>query len=303
MPPRPQRRAPTVSRQLPTRTQSIVQQAKTGGKKTSAPAVATASAPIQNKYGWRAPSPPGGPLPTPTTQVSVCIPTWKRWDFLRENIPRYLANPFVAEIVISDETGEDVAEIKRAYPNESRLVCSVNAKQLGPFLNKEKAVSLAMSEWVCVVDSDNFVPLEYFVAWSSQALDANTVFFPEKTNRMSNHAGFNYNVYDGVDVTADTMAASYAKKGGAYLFNTANYIVNRATYLAAVHNESVVKEGDKKSSCCHMMYKNYLLLRNGVRFHVVPGMIYWHVVHQGSLWKKEARKTNLKLYMDLFKAA
>jgi hypothetical protein len=49
------------------------------------------------------------------------------------------------------------------------------------------------------------------------------------------------------------------------------------------------------------MYKNYLLLLSGVQYHIVEGMSYYHVVHSGSLWKREALKTNLKLYMGLFR--
>ncbi len=51
-------------------------------------------------------------------KLSLCIPTYNRYDrFLSSNIPKYLLNPYIDEIVISDEDGADIEKIKAAFPN------------------------------------------------------------------------------------------------------------------------------------------------------------------------------------------
>ena len=45
--------------------------------------------------------------------LTIAIPTMKRWDFLKNTLPTYLARPEVGEVIICDETGDDVNEISR----------------------------------------------------------------------------------------------------------------------------------------------------------------------------------------------
>ncbi len=44
--------------------------------------------------------------------LCIAIPTMKRWSFLKQNLPLFLSRPEVLEVVICDETGEDVKEIE-----------------------------------------------------------------------------------------------------------------------------------------------------------------------------------------------
>jgi hypothetical protein len=47
--------------------------------------------------------------------LSLCIPTIDRWDFLSVNLPKYLANPYINEIIITDENGNDAKKIKETF--------------------------------------------------------------------------------------------------------------------------------------------------------------------------------------------
>ena len=65
---------------------------------------------------------------------SLCIPTMDRYDsFLIANLPKYLSNKRINEIVISDENGNDVKKIQKDFPNSNKLKLFVNTERLGHF--------------------------------------------------------------------------------------------------------------------------------------------------------------------------
>jgi glycosyltransferase involved in cell wall biosynthesis len=97
-----------------------------------------------------------------TFELSLCIPTMNRWNFLKESIPKYLDNKYIKEIVIVDETGEDYAHLLDFYKNEPKIRAFKNETRLGPFLNKLECMKKASYEWICLMDSDNFADLDYF---------------------------------------------------------------------------------------------------------------------------------------------
>ena len=89
-------------------------------------------------------------------QISLCIPTMRRWDFLKINLPKYLKNNYIYEIIITDETGEDFQKVNEFFKNEEKIKIFKNEKRLGPFLNKLECMKKATLEWICLMDSDNF---------------------------------------------------------------------------------------------------------------------------------------------------
>ena len=65
--------------------------------------------------------------------------------------------------------------------------------------------------------------------------------------------------------------------------NTGNYVLNK--YL--IDNVDLSKEIDniKYSSACDVIYFNTMLFEQlDLKLHVVPNMIYDHVVHNGSIY-------------------
>lgn len=76
-------------------------------------------------------------------KISLCIPTKNRWKFLQNYIPKYLTNPYIDEIVICDENGEDKKLIETTFPKNSKIRVYQNSAILGPFRNKQKVASLA----------------------------------------------------------------------------------------------------------------------------------------------------------------
>jgi glycosyltransferase involved in cell wall biosynthesis len=226
-------------------------------------------------------------------KISLCIPTYNRFDkFLSINIPKYLENPYIDEIVISDEDGNDIEKIKTHFPNENKLKLFKNDSRLGPFLNKDAAVSYASNEWVCLMDSDNFAPIPYFDAWvafiKANGIDKKNVYLPIRTIPQPNHGGFNYTEFQNIVLEKSNVKNNNIERMGCML-NTGNYIFHRDNFL---ETKSIMPELHSKLDVQDVFFKNALLLINNSKLMVVPNMMYDHIVHDGSFFTNNVSNFN-----------
>lgn len=220
---------------------------------------------------------------SPTPKLSLCITTMDRWSFLQKSLPEYINNPFINEIIISDENGNDCREIFAAYGPHPKVKLNSNNRCLGAYLNKQTAVSYAANKWVCLIDSDNYAPLEYFVA-VAKVLDEfkeSVVYLPSRTIPHANHEGFDYRSYIGEMITSETVGSILQKdqKNTECLLQTANYVFCKDFFLSCKAPYGL------ESQCSGMdaFLKSYVLLKGGATFNVVEDMEYFHAVHQGSI--------------------
>jgi hypothetical protein len=221
-------------------------------------------------------------------EFSLCIPTMNRWNFLNNNIPLYLKNNFIKEIIIFDETGEDYEKIKINYSNEKIKVYK-NEKRLGPFLNKLECMKRATCDWICLMDSDNFANISYFDSFMKyvNGMPSNDIIYCPSCALPN----FNFTSLQDRLITKKNIKHilnSNKKELLEITFNTGNYILNKKniniinTFL--INDE--VNQLSKICFPCDVIYMNYLLLMNGQTFIVVPNMYYEHVVHDESIYLK-----------------
>jgi glycosyltransferase involved in cell wall biosynthesis len=220
-------------------------------------------------------------------KISLCITTYKRFDkFLSTNLPRYLVNPYIDEIIICDENGEDSQKILAQFPNELKMKVYTNETVLGAFANKNRVVSLASNDWVCLMDSDNYAPASYFDAWVSyinlNGISSKKVYLPMYTIPQPNHRGFNYTEFQHLQLDSTSIgqhnvdALSCMLNTGNYIFHKKNYTESNR-YLVEYH-QSGVKGGQD------VIFKAILLFLNHSTFVLVPNMVYDHIVHDDSLF-------------------
>lgn len=220
-------------------------------------------------------------------KISLCIPTYKRFDkFLSINLARYLENPYIDEIVICDENGEDSQKISARYPNESKIKIYTNETILGAFSNKNRVVSLASNDWVCLMDSDNYAPASYFEAWVSyinlNGISSKKVYLPMYTIPQPNHSGFNYTEFQHLQLDSTSIGQQNIDTLSCML-NTGNYIFNKQNYIESNrHLAEYQKSGVKNVQ--DVFFKAALLFLNHSTFVLVPNMAYNHIVHDGSLF-------------------
>lgn len=235
---------------------------------------------------------------------SLCIPTLDRFDsFLKINLEKYIENDFINEIIITDENGNDIEKIKKYYPNNEKFVLIKNESKLGPFLNKLKACKIAKNEWIALIDSDNFADTNYFFTAKNYIInnihnEKNIILAPcfAKPN-------FNYLQFSGLVFNKDFFKNNRnIQFSSSILMNTGNYIINK--YL--IENLNIVNELNNiiQSSSCDVIYFNTLLFEQlELNLHVVPGLEYEHVVHDGSIYlntceqyKNFAESTHQRFY-------
>jgi len=224
-----------------------------------------------------------------------------RWNFLRHSLPKYLDNPYIQEIVIVDETGDDIEIIKRVYKDNPKLKLFKNDTVLGPFLNKYECLKKASCDWICLMDSDNFADSDYFenfLSFTKESPDQNVIYCPSFAKP---HCDFRF--MENFNISKESLKEVRGKIGADKLskfemfFNTGNNIFHRSVCdklqaLLSTNNE--VKEISTKCHPCDVIFKNSLLLEEGYSFISVPKMYYEHRVHGGSIWVT----TNVK-YRDV----
>ncbi len=229
---------------------------------------------------------------------SLCIPTLNRITFLKENIPKYLENPLISEIIITDENGSDAASLQSL--NSPKLKVYVNDHCLGPFLNKQKALSLATNEWIALIDSDNFAPPSYFEA-AKQFIEkkkpaSNSIIAPCEalpgfvSEKFTGHDGYNYKTYSGKNINLDYLKTISQFKLQNYcaipnMLNLGNYIIHKSICTPDISKESHITINH--SSSFDVFYFNLLLFEQyDLNFHVIPKMIYYHSIHEDSIYLK-----------------
>jgi glycosyltransferase involved in cell wall biosynthesis len=249
------------------------------------------------EYGWgdalyvRVAPPPISAVTIPP--LSLCIPTMNRWSFLEKHIPKYLSNPYIHEIVISDENGEDAAKIRERF-TDSKIKIFVNTERLGAFRNKEAAVHHATNEWAALIDSDNFAPDSYFEAWANHVrthpILPSIVYAPSRTIPTNGHDGFDYRSFIGKELTKQTYGILKVHPMMECLINTGNYIINRQFYLDST--DPTYSSFFTTVNAWEAKLRTWLLLNKGATFVFPANLEYYHNVHDGSLYLNTASEVN-----------
>ncbi len=229
-------------------------------------------------------------------QISLCIPTMNRFDtFLKKNLIKYLENPFITEIIICDEIGNDSYKIIEQFPTEvknKKIQVFVNDTILGPFKNKLNVCNKANYDWIALIDSDNYCDENYFKIItnyiSNNKLSQNSILSPSFA--MPN---FNYKSLENSIITKYNLREiknKDCKNVLTTLMNTGNYVFNKNI----IKNLNITNETDNinQSSACDVIYMNTLFFEQypDFEFHVIKDLHYDHEVHQDSIYIQTHQK-------------
>ncbi len=217
-------------------------------------------------------------------KISVCIPTMNRWFFLQQNIPKYLNNPFIDEIVITDENGNDASKLKEHFPNQPKLKVIVNEKRLGCFKNKIKSVLSASNDCVALIDSDNFADINYFEKFikyiENKPYNNLHIYSPDDSI-----PDFSFKKFSGWEITRQNVLDFFERDNSSHvLINQGNYILSK-TLVQKINFLNYEREITSLGSSADVMLTNYIFFNEipEFRIHIVPGMSYYHVVHDDSI--------------------
>lgn len=222
-------------------------------------------------------------------RVSVCLTNYNRSSMLLESFAQVIDHEIVNEVVVSDDcSNADIIEHLSKYSHKKfRLV--TNPQNLGCYANKRRAVSLAVNEWVILLDSDNIISFDYInrvETLLTAGANERTLYQPEFARPHFNFTGFS-----GVNFTK-AMVSKYADNTTfCTMLNAMNYLVHRDQYLKVWENRPEPWTADS-------LLQNYNWLNAGNSIYVVPGLQYEHRIHDGSHYKEHYRKTG-NLYNEL----
>jgi hypothetical protein len=219
-------------------------------------------------------------------KLSLCIPTYKRFDFLIKSIPNYLENPYIDEIIITDDDGEDFELLNLYFSDNNKLKIYKNEKRLKPFLNKERAVSLCKNEWVCIIDSDNFADIDYFKSWEEHikqnGINNKIIYCPSGTLPQGN---FTFDFVLGKEVNIDNIKDFWKIHNFGVFMDIGNYIFNKEEYLYNPGNREY-----ENMNITDVKYRNYFMLSNGCKMVAVPNMKHLHIRHENSYYSSDVSK-------------
>lgn len=231
-------------------------------------------------------------------RFSLCITTMDRYDnFLSVNLPKYINNYFIDEIVICDENGNDVRKIKQNIKNIEKIRFYINDKRKGAFYNKLSCCKLAKNEWIALIDSDNFADIDYFTEANDylknikKLNNKNIILSPSFAK-----PNFDFRILSNVCLKKGNFKniPNY-RQNTRTLINAGNYIINK--YLVEnlkLHDKD--KPLIENSNACDVVLFNTLLFEQlNLEMYIVPNMNYEHVVHPKSTYLLESKKTDKEI--------
>jgi hypothetical protein len=226
-------------------------------------------------------------------QLTVAIPTMKRFSFLKKTVPGYLDNPNITAVVICDETGEDIDEIeKQSWGKHPKLRLHRNPTRLGMYYNKRKCMETAPTEWVAILDSDNIFPEEFFETIQDVITDPKTIYASGQIVRLFLKTGESEQKtqqFSGLQITKSNWNKILGTPGWNFLLNDGNWIGHKSLLDAWPTN---VKEEQIRATDSIRIVKEFV--QQGFTYFVVPELRYLHTVHDDSEWiKTEAESSYL----------
>ena len=224
--------------------------------------------------------------------LTVAVPTMERWSFLKEQIPKYLNDPNIAFVVISDENGRDVNVIcELEMDTHIKLRLYQNDNVLGVYGNKRQCFLKSPSEWVAVLDSDNKFGPDFFDAFlrakeRDGALSEKTIYCSGNVAYLNLESGLtNYKTrqFAGMKISRANWNEVLKMPNWNFLLNDGNCVWPRDVIK---HFPELPEEQIVGTDSIFFMRQ---AIQAGYTLSVEPTIHYIHTVHDGSHWLQNAQ--------------
>lgn len=225
---------------------------------------------------------------------------------LLECVCGVLEDERVGEIVVSDDASTDGSweKLQECFVGSPKVRLFRNEQNLDCYANKAKAVERTTNGWLILFDSDNRLTRAYLDRlYSMPEWDTQTAYCPEFAEPH-----FDYTAFAGMTVDAHNVSVLMGREGTQVTFggrrrpgstrrvlapiharfrcalNTCNFFVHREEYLS-------VWDGSVDPHTADTIYQNFNWIRSGKKLVIVPGLRYFHRVHDQSHFKLNRKKT------------
>jgi glycosyltransferase involved in cell wall biosynthesis len=222
-------------------------------------------------------------------KISICIPTWNRYELTIRSIDLVKDDERVSEIVIVDDcsTDDSFLKLKNYCDSNPKFKLYKNDKNLDCYRNKQKAVSLSTNDWCILLDSDNIIDLNYLdTLYNIGEWDSNSFYLPTFAKPH-----FDYRKYNDYVITSDNVNAFTNDTVFLTALNTCNFFINKNTYLK-------IWDSSVDPVTADSIYVNYCALLNGVSLRLIKNLEYDHSILKDSHYVNNNHRTG-SFYNDL----
>ncbi len=213
--------------------------------------------------------------------ISLCIPTFERFQMTIECFEQILLDDRISEVVIVDDASTDGSYIKLCnyFKDEPKVKLYLNHDNRDCYRNKKTAIELAKNHWCILADSDNVFGVDYLDAvcdyiWNDKCFHQPEFAYPH----------FDFRKYAGLMITSSNVADYIDDASFSTMLNAQNMFINRAEYLK-------VWDGSIDPVTSDSLYFAYCWLKSGRSIYVTPNMQYEHRVHNGSHYQNNVHRT------------
>lgn len=214
-------------------------------------------------------------------QLSLCLTTFNRLEMTIESFGKVYSDDRIGEIIIVDDCSdiEIYNKLKAIFDMLPKVRLVRNEVNRDCYRNKMTAISLATSEYVVILDSDNSFDKRYIDAIYNQEWEVDTILAPDWAVPL-----FPYTDYSGLLVTKENVSEYIDRPLFETCLNCMNYFVNKNEYLR-------VWDGSIDPHTSDSLFQNYNWLKAGNKIHIVDGLRYNHLVHNDSHYRLNNHKT------------
>lgn len=206
--------------------------------------------------------------------LTLAITVYNRYELLLESFAGVINDPRIDEILVMDDCSDDKywQKIEQLPKFNPKIKVVRQLANRGMSVNKRDAVFNSKNEWVILADSDNVFKKNYVDAfYKLEALHPSIIYCPSFAA-----PNFDYRKYQGMTYfKSSSFQLLLRETEFSCLMNTCNYVVNREEYILRWQQNEEMIASDT-------IWFNYLWLKSGKAFYVVPDMEYQHRVHNGS---------------------
>lgn len=206
-------------------------------------------------------------------KISLVLTNHNRTQMLYEAFSAALFDERISDIIIADDNSNEETRywLLNRIEGIDKVKLYYHDINVGMSRNKARAVGYASNEWCIVFDSDNVLTKAYIDAiYGGIPWDSKVIYCPSFAQPQ-----FDYRQWNALTFDKRSVKRYLNVKMFDCLLNTCNYFVHKDEYLKVYKHNPQMKGTDT-------IWFNYLWLKAGNSFHVVPGMHYDHRVHEGS---------------------
>lgn len=215
-------------------------------------------------------------------RISLCIPTWNRFEQTIESFMDVYADPRIGEIIIVDDASDlsIFHQLREVTEKFEKIKLYRNVSNFDCYRNKYTCISFAKYPFAILLDSDNHIDKSYIDRLYEIQIWKNKFFYTP----CFAYPHFDFRAYSGMVFTKENAHEFVDKPMWETMLNAANFFVNREAYLQAF-DDSI----DPVTSDSILISYNHL--KNGGCIYCVDGLQYEHTVHSGSHYQNNVHRT------------